>query len=131
MTRTPPGFQQLTPYAFMRDADAFVRFLVDGLGAQLQLCHRRPDGCIANAQLQLGDSMLMVSESSPDYPPMPASYYLFVDDAQTAMARALAHGAQQVMAVADMPYGDRQGGVRDALGNLWWLSQRLVDGPYT
>jgi len=131
MTRTPPGFQQLTPYCFVRDADAFVRFLVDGLGARQQLCHRRPDGCIANAQLQLGDSMLMVSESSPDYPPMPASYYLFVDDAPAALARALAHGAQQVMAVADMPYGDRQGGVRDTHGNLWWLSQRLVDGPYT
>lgn len=131
MTRTPPGFRQLTPYCFMRDADAFVGFLVNGLGAQQTLCSRRPDGCIANAQLQLGDSMLMVSESSAGYPPMPASYYLFVDDADAAMARALAHGAQQVMAVADMPYGDRQGGVRDAHGNLWWLSQRLVDGPYT
>ncbi len=28
-------------------------------------------------------------------------------------------------------YGDRQGGVRDAWGNIWWISQRLVDGPYT
>lgn len=35
------------------------------------------------------------------------------------------------MAVADRPYGDRQGGVRDAHGHLWWISQRLVDGPYT
>jgi PhnB protein len=34
------------------------------------------------------------------------------------------------MEVADMPYGDRQGGVRDAWGNLWWISQRLVDAPY-
>lgn len=72
----------------------------------------------------------MVSESSAAYPPMPSSCYLYVEDADAAMAGALHGGAAQVMAVADMPYGDRQGGVRDAWGNLWWISQRLEDGPY-
>jgi PhnB protein len=130
MARVPPGFHQVAPYCFVAGADAFVRFLVEGLGGTQRLCHRRPDGCIANAQVQIGDSTVMVSEASPAYPPMPASYYLFVDDADAALARALAHGATLEMAVSDMPYGDRQGGVRDAHGNLWWLSQRLVDGPY-
>ncbi len=51
-------------------------------------------------------------------------------DADAAMAQALAHGATLEMAVANMPYGDRQGGVRDGHGNIWWISQRLVDGPY-
>jgi PhnB protein len=46
------------------------------------------------------------------------------------MARALAAGGEGVMAVADMPYGDRQGGVRDPRGNIWWLSQRLAAGAY-
>jgi len=46
------------------------------------------------------------------------------------MRRALKHGATLEMAVADMPYGDRQGGVVDPSGNIWWVSQRLVDGPY-
>ena len=44
---------------------------------------------------------------------------------------ARSHGATLEMAVADMPYGDRQGGVRDPWGNLWWISQRLVEAPYT
>lgn len=35
------------------------------------------------------------------------------------------------MEVADMPYGDRQGGIRDPHGNVWWVSQRLVHGPYS
>ena len=55
---------------------------------------------IANAQVRLGSSTVMAA------------------------------GATQVMAVADVPYGDRQGGVRDRHGNLWWISRRLVAGPY-
>jgi PhnB protein len=35
------------------------------------------------------------------------------------------------MEVMDMPYGDRQGGIRDVAGNIWWLSQRIVKAPYT
>ena len=46
------------------------------------------------------------------------------------MARALQAGATLEMAVGDMSYGDRQGGVRDGHGNIWWISQRLVDEPY-
>ncbi len=90
----------------------------------------RPDGCVANVRVRLGSSTVMVSEASSAFPAMGGSYYFYVDDAHAAMARAREHGASLVMAVADMPYGDRQGGVRDAHGNLWWISQRLVDGPY-
>ena len=61
---------------------------------------------------------------------MPASYYLYVENADEAMAKAVAAGATAIMEVANMPYDDRQGGVKDAWGNLWWISQRLVDGPY-
>jgi PhnB protein len=58
------------------------------------------------------------------------SYYLYVEDAHASMRRALEHGATLEMGVADMPYGDRQGGVRDPHGNLWWISKRLVEAPY-
>ena len=71
----------------------------------------------------------MVSESVPEFPAMPASYYLYVENADAAMAKAIAAGAIQIMAVADMPYKDRQGGVKDPCGNIWWISQRLEDGP--
>jgi PhnB protein len=85
---------------------------------------------IANAQVRLGTSAVMVSEASAAFPAMPASYYLYVENADESMTRARKAGATEVMAVADMPYGDRQGGVRDRHGNLWWISQRLVAGPY-
>jgi len=55
---------------------------------------------------------------------------MHVENADLAMEQALNAGATLEMEVADMPYDDRQGGVRDPFGNIWWISQRLVDGPY-
>lgn len=60
---------------------------------------------------------------------MVAAYYLYVPDADAAVRRALECGAQLEMPVADMSYGDRQGGVRDSHGNIWWISQRTVEVP--
>ncbi|MCB9883515.1 MAG: VOC family protein [Planctomycetes bacterium] len=126
----PEGFATVTPYVFAQGAESFVAFLVEGLGGVERLRTMRPDGLIANVQVRLGTSTVMVSEATDAFPAMPASYYLYVEKADDAMQRALAHGATSVMDVMDMPYGDRQGGVRDPHGNLWWISQRLVDGPY-
>ncbi|MCX7072595.1 MAG: VOC family protein [Gammaproteobacteria bacterium] len=127
----PPGFGTVTPYCFVDDAEAFIAFLVDGLGGTETCRSMRPDGQVANVQVAIGTSTVMVSEASPAYPAMRAAYYLYVDSADAAMARALAHGAALEMTVQDMPYGDRQGGVRDRHGNLWWLSERRVHAPYT
>jgi PhnB protein len=126
----PPGFATVTPYFFVRNASAFVNFLVLGLGGAEVLRHLRPDGEIANAQVKLGTATIMASEASGQYPPMPAAYYLYVADADAAMSRAIEHGATLEMPVSDMPYGDRQGGIRDQWGNIWWVSQRLVEAPY-
>ena len=126
----PPGFGTVTPYFFVDDAQGFVDFLVHGLGGVETLRSLRPDGRIANVQVRIGTTTVMASDSSAAYPPMPASYYLYVEDADASMARALAHGATLEMPVGDMPYGDRQGGVRDPAGNLWWISERLVQEPY-
>lgn len=125
----PPGFHTVTPYFFVRDAVGFLEFLVQGLGGEEVGRHMHGDR-IANAQVRLGTSTVMVSEASAEYPAMPASYYLYVEDADRAMERAVAAGGTAVMEVADMPYDDRQGGIRDPFGNLWWISQRLVAGPY-
>lgn len=127
----PPGFNTVTPYCFVENAEYFVAFLVQGLGGEETCRTMSPEGSIRNVQVRLGTSTVMVSEAAQKYPPMAAAYYLYVEDADAAMRRALQHGATLEMAVADMPYGDRQGGVRDAHGNIWWLSQRIVHQPYS
>ena len=60
---------------------------------------------------------------------MTAAYHLYVEDADASMRRALAYGAVLEMEVGDMPYGDRQGGVKDPHGSIWWISQRMVREP--
>jgi PhnB protein len=128
-TLQPPGFTTVFPYLFVDNAPGFCAFLSDGLG--FEEMYRSMDGDrIANAQLRVGDTTIMVSEAGRGFGAMAASFYIYVADARSAMDRALTAGAQSIMEVADMPYGDRQGGVRDAWGNIWWISQRLSDGPY-
>lgn len=126
----PPGFTTVTPYFFVKDADRFVEFLVAGLAGAEVLRSLGPDGRIAHVQVRIGTSTIMASEAGGAYPPMPTACYLYVENADAAMERALAAGASLQMAVADMPYGDRQGGVKDTHGNIWWISQRLVQQPY-
>ena len=126
----PPGFGTVTPYIFAKEAEKLIAFLVEGLGGRETCRSMRPDGQVANCQVAIGTTTVMVSEATERFPPSSASFYLYVDDADQAMKRALDGGAEQIMAVADMPYGDRQGGVTDPSGNIWWISQRLVEAPY-
>jgi len=126
----PPGFGTVAPYIFARDAERLVRFLIDGLGGA-ETCRTMRGGAIANCQVAIGTTTLMVSEATESFAPSRASFYLYVEDADLSMERALGAGASLVMEAADMPYGDRQGGVADPGGNLWWISQRLVEEPYS
>ncbi len=127
----PQGFSTVTPYFFVADAEAFIRFLVRALGGEETLRTMRADGTVQNVQVKLGTSTVMVSEATARYPQMGCAFYLYVQDAHEAMKRALENGAVLEMAVGDMPYGDRQGGVRDKHGNIWWISQRTVEEPYS
>src|SRR5699024_5425046 len=109
----PPGFNTSTPYFFVKDADQFVAFLVKAFGGIEVIRSWRPDGRIANAQIRIGTSTIMASEASGRYAPMPTACYIYVEDADKAMAQAIAAGGTQEMEVSDMPYGDRQGGIKD------------------
>ena len=127
----PPGFGTVTTYFFADKAETLVNFLVQAFGGEEVLRSKMPDGRIANAQIRIGTTTVMVSEAGGRYPPSQAACYLYVDDADATMRRALAAGGSEEMKVEDMPYGDRQGGIRDPHGNIWWVSQRLVEEPYS
>lgn len=127
----PPSFNTVTPYFFVTNTESIVRFLVHGLGGTETCQTMRPNGLIQNVQVTLDTSTVMLSEATQRYTPMAAAYYLYVEDANASLQRALKHGATLEMEVDDIPYGDRQGGVRDQHGNIWWISQRTVHKPYT
>ncbi|GLR87631.1 VOC family protein [Bradyrhizobium iriomotense] len=126
----PKGFAVVTPYIFAEGAEEYVRFLEAAFGAREVGRSTAPNGRIANCQLQFGTTTIMVSEASEQFPASRAALYLYVADAKTTMLTAEQAGAEKIMDVEDMPYGDRQGGVRDPSGNIWWISQRLTADPY-
>ena len=126
----PKGFGTVTPYLFVNGADKFRDFIVKAFNGVEKGRTIRPDGVIANLQMEIGTSMIMASEANEQYPAMPSAYYIYVENADSAMKQAISAGAVLEMDVADMPYDDRQGGVKDPFGNIWWISQRLVDRPY-
>ncbi|MBC9031093.1 VOC family protein [Sphingomonas sp. JC676] len=126
----PPGFTTLFPYFFVDGARAYLDFLADGLGGEIAGVHASPDGIVRNAQVRFGDTTIMVSEAGEGREATRGTYYLYVANADAAMARGVAAGGTQLGEIGDRDYGDRQGGLADPAGNIWWLSQRLSPGPY-
>ncbi|MBO9576883.1 MAG: VOC family protein [Sphingobium sp.] len=126
----PKGFTTLFPYVFAEDAAAYVDFLAAALGGEIVDMNRADNGTVQNAQLRFNDTTIMVSEARDPWRQTYGTYYLYVEDADSAMARAVAAGGAQIMPVTDMPYGDRQGGLKDPRGNVWWISQHLPGADY-
>lgn len=125
----PDGFARVTPYLFAQEAGDYMDHLIAALdGADGGRTMR--DETLANGIVRFDGASVMISEAGRGFPPSQVTLYLYVVDADAAMTRALDHGMEKIMNVADMDYGDRQGGVKDIAGNIWWLSQRLEDKPY-
>jgi uncharacterized glyoxalase superfamily protein PhnB len=113
----PDGWHSITPRLVADDADRLVKFLKDAFAAVGESPEDGP------AQLRIGDSLVMVSESGPR-PATEAFLYLYVEDADATYRRAIAAGAASLEAPDDMPYGDRRAMVRDPSGNVWQIATR-------
>jgi len=129
-TRAREGFTTVTPYVATRDT-TFTNFVKQAFGAVETETTTGPRG--VHRELRIGDSMLMVSESTQEggVPVRPAAYHLYVEDVDATYARALAAGATSLGAFAepaDRPYGERSGFVKDAMGNYWYIG-RSLRGP--
>jgi len=71
--------------------------------------------------------MMMLSEASEKYPPMPTSIYLYVEDTDATYEQALKSGGVSLMEPADQYYGDRNAGIKDLSGNQWWIATHVED----
>ena len=121
----PEGYHSVTPYLIVPDAGAFVDFCARALGAVEKECMRTPDGDVVHAEIQVGDSPLMVGAARPEWPATPTHLYLYVPDADEAYRKAMAEGAESIREPADQSYGDRSGGVKHASGVCFWFGTRI------
>jgi PhnB protein len=88
-----------------------------------------PSGKIRYAEIQIGDSRVMMGEANEQWKAMPCAIYLYVRDADAAYQSALKAGATSIMEPANQFYGDRHGGVTDPTGNMWWIATHIEDVP--
>ena len=123
----PAGYHTVTPYLVVPNALAVVAFVEKAFAAVEKSRTLRPDGTIANAELQIGDSKLMLAQAKDPWKPMPTGLYLYVPDTDATYEAALEAGGLSLMEPADQFYGDRNAGVQDPWGNNWWIATHLED----
>jgi uncharacterized glyoxalase superfamily protein PhnB len=123
----PDGYHTLTPYFVVPDGESMLRFLQEAFGAKILFRHDRPDGALMHAELELGDSKVMVGQANEQFTPRSQMTYVYVPDVDAAYKRAIAAGGRSLKEVADQFYGDRSGGFEDPAGNCWWVATHVED----
>ena len=134
----PPGYHTVTPYLIVNNAAEAIDFYSRAFGATEKLRMPGPGGFIMHAEIQIGDSVVMLSDEHPDvgaFSPEtvggnPVSMMIYSEDVDAAFARAIEAGAQEVMPIEDMFWGDRYGRLADPYGHVWGIATHIEDvGP--
>ncbi len=117
----PIVHQTVMPYLILQDAEAFIKFATEVFNAKELSRHLDDQGEIRHAEIIIGDSTIMMGQSTGDYPSMPAGLFIYVKDADTCFQKALDAGASIINKLSDQEYG-RTGGVLDPCNNTWWIT---------
>ena len=131
----PENYRTLCPYIIVADGDAAVAFYKRVFGATLRLRLPRPDGRIGHAELQIGDSVLMLADEAPQhqaYAPArddrhSVGLHVYVDDVDAVVGAAEAAGAAVIARPETKFYGDRAAAFRDPFGHMWYPATHVED----
>ncbi len=119
----PEGYHTATPYLIIKDAAQAIEFYKKAFGATEVMRFAQPDGKIGHAEIQIGDSHIMLADEFPEMGARspqslggsPVSILLYVEDVDAQAKLAVAAGAKVVRPVKDQFYGDRSGSFEDPL----------------
>ena len=133
--RVPPGMGGPIPSLSIDGAAEALAFYERAFGARVQGRMDGPNGKVAHALLEIGDSYLMVADAFPQAivrPPTESgttsvSVFLYVEDVDAVVEQAVAAGATLTMPVDDMFWGDRYGRLRDPFGHEWEIATHVED----
>jgi PhnB protein len=131
----PEGYNTLTTYLAVENAAEAIEFYKRAFGARESLRMLGPDGSIGHAELEIGDSKLMLSDPFPQSTVRPpgeiggttASVFMYVEDVDALVKQAVDAGATVTMEVADQFWGDRFGTVSDPFGHVWSIATHVED----
>ena len=134
----PDGYHSVTPYLSIKGAAAALEFYKRAFGAEEIYRLAMPDGRIGHAEIQIGNSRIMMADEMPEMPDAIAKsptslggttsgLCIYVGDVDARFQRAVDAGATVKRPVKDQFYGDRSGTVEDPFGHLWTISTHTED----
>jgi PhnB protein len=134
----PEGYRAVTPYLIVDNAAKAIEFYQQAFGAQERMRFAGPEGRVMHAELDIGDSVVMLADEVPNmdcYSPLAQggtgargfSLLLYVPDVDKQFAQALDAGAKSLRPVQDQFYGDRSGTLQDPFGHVWSLATHKED----
>src|SRR5258707_590583 len=124
----PDGYHTVTPYLTVRGASKVIEFLKQAFGAKLS--HepvKRPDGTIMHAQVQIGDSPVMIADESEMAKATPSSLYLYVPNVGSVYQQAVKAGGRPGTRPLVRFFANRGGSGKDPSGNSWFIATHKED----
>jgi PhnB protein len=133
----PEGYPRVTPYLAVDGAAAAIDFYTAVLDAKERMRMPAPEGRIGHAELEIGESIIMLADEFPDMGNRapksvggsPVSIMVYVEDVDATFAKALENGAKELRAVENQFYGDRSGSFEDPFGHLWHVATHVENVP--
>jgi PhnB protein len=133
----PEGYPRVSPYLSVDGAAQAIDFYTQVLGATERVRIPGPEGTIGHAELQIGDSVVMLADEFPDMGIVspkkiggtPVTLGVYVEDVDKTFDAAVKAGAKSLRPVQDQFYGDRSGQFEDPFGHRWSVSTHIEDVP--
>ena len=131
----PEKYHSVTPYLYVKGAPAAIDFYKNAFGAKELFSMPGRNGRIIHAELQIGDSIVMLADEDPARGAMSpqtvggfsVGLHLYMEDVDTVVQKALQNGAKQLHPVKDQIYGDRSGSLLDPFGHMWTVATHIED----
>jgi PhnB protein len=131
----PEGYNTVTPYLVIKGAAKAIDFYKNAFDAKVVVRMDGPNGTVGHAELQIGNSRIMLADENPQMGNRsaesiggsPVSLYVYVPDCDKIVDKAVAGGAKVLKPTADQFYGDRSGFIQDPFGHLWGIATHKED----
>ena len=128
MSQTPPpGQNTVSPYLAVEGATDLIQFIEKVFHGKQRMLMPGEDGIVMHAEMTIGESVIMLSDSCEHAPVSNATLHIYVEDVDKSYQRALASGATSGREPADQFYGDRTASVLDPFGNTWHIATQVED----
>ena len=133
----PEGYHTASAYLAVDDAARAIEYYTKAFGAKEIVRMDAPGGKIGHAELEVGDSRIMLSDPFPQASTRPpkdlggtsASVFMYVEDVDAVVKQAVDAGATVTMEVANQFWGDRFGAITDPFGHVWSIATHVEDVP--